>query len=206
MKKKGFSLCRVCRWLVRFRHRCGYGIHSPFAFRFVTDVIYSHGEYYAYAPLARMRKGKHCPLREKDDRLLLRLANASRADEALIVGTDTAVSLRYLRAGRRHCRFVTTETAIPAALRTALSGVKKLGLVYAAPGTALEAVVDTMLPLTRPQTLFVLADIHASRANTAAWHHLQADERVRVTFDLYDFGLAVFIPRLNKQNYVINYF
>ena len=27
-------------WLARFRHRKGYGVHSPFAFRFITDVIY----------------------------------------------------------------------------------------------------------------------------------------------------------------------
>ena len=62
-------------WLARFRHRKGYGVHSPFAFRFITDVIYERTPYYAYAeqdkalPLSmrfRKRKGLH---------LLLRLAN-----------------------------------------------------------------------------------------------------------------------------------
>ena len=26
--------------LSRFRYRCGYGVHSPFAFSLITDVIY----------------------------------------------------------------------------------------------------------------------------------------------------------------------
>ena len=28
-------------WLKRFRHRKGYGVHSPFAFDFITRVIYN---------------------------------------------------------------------------------------------------------------------------------------------------------------------
>ena len=62
-------------WLVRIRHRCGYGVHSPFAFRFLTGVVYERTPYYAYATLdpalpwgmrLRRKKGLH---------LLLRLAN-----------------------------------------------------------------------------------------------------------------------------------
>ena len=68
---------RTLRWLRRFRHRRGYGIHSPFAFGFVTGVVYEAGAYYAYAPLAQKWRGKlkGSPLRPKDLRLLLRLAN-----------------------------------------------------------------------------------------------------------------------------------
>ena len=38
-------------WLMRIRHRCGYGVHSPFAFRFLTDVVYERTPYYAYSTL-----------------------------------------------------------------------------------------------------------------------------------------------------------
>ena len=34
--------------LSRFRYRCGYGVHSPFAFSLITDVIYEKMPYYAY--------------------------------------------------------------------------------------------------------------------------------------------------------------
>ena len=55
------------RWhrLLRWRHRRGYGIHSPWAFALVTGVIYEKGEYYQYADLPK----------DRDVRLLFRLAN-----------------------------------------------------------------------------------------------------------------------------------
>jgi len=92
---------RIQLWLKRFRHRCGYGIHSPYAFNLVTQVIYQRGEYYAYASLAAAREGAH--LCEKDDRLLLRLANDWRPRTCWLIGPETDVSAAYLRAGCEAC-------------------------------------------------------------------------------------------------------
>jgi hypothetical protein len=38
-------------WLMRIRKRCGYGVHSPFAFRLITEVIYEDTPFDAYAKL-----------------------------------------------------------------------------------------------------------------------------------------------------------
>ena len=43
-------------WLSRFRYRCGYGVHSPFAFSLITDVIYEKMPYYAYSSLKKNKK------------------------------------------------------------------------------------------------------------------------------------------------------
>lgn len=48
----------------------GFGIHSPFAFRFVTCVLRERGEYYAYAELRRIA---HSGARFADLSLLFRL-------------------------------------------------------------------------------------------------------------------------------------
>ena len=47
-------------WLRRFRHRCGYGVHSPFAFQLIRGVVYERGEFYAYRPLAEWRRTQPC--------------------------------------------------------------------------------------------------------------------------------------------------
>ena len=39
-----------------------------------------------------------------------------------------------------------------------------------------------------------------------AWQDFIGQKAVRVTFDLYDFGIAFFEERLNKQDYIINYY
>ena len=83
MKRALSCLLRPFRWLKRFRNRCGYGIHSPFAFQFVTGVIYEKGEYYAYDALENLyRQESNHELRLKDCKLLFRLANFAHAKTA----------------------------------------------------------------------------------------------------------------------------
>ena len=51
-KRKMSAIGRFWVRLKRIRHRRGYGVHSPFAFNFLTYVVYERGEYYAYRDLA----------------------------------------------------------------------------------------------------------------------------------------------------------
>lgn len=46
-------------WMLRFRHRCGYGVHSPFAFNLITQVIYESTPYYKYKDLEKEEKNWH---------------------------------------------------------------------------------------------------------------------------------------------------
>lgn len=41
-------------WWQRLRHGRGYGIHSPFAFRFITEVLNGPYAYYAYPSIERL--------------------------------------------------------------------------------------------------------------------------------------------------------
>lgn len=44
-------------WLSAKRHARGFGIHSPFGFRFVTEVLCSQACYYAYRDIPDERRG-----------------------------------------------------------------------------------------------------------------------------------------------------
>ena len=77
---------RILRWFRRFRQRRGYGVHSPFAFEWITDVVYNQqAQYYAYAPLSQQHKQWSGVLSIKDARLLFRMANHFRAKRILMV-------------------------------------------------------------------------------------------------------------------------
>lgn len=56
MNRITLTLKRPFIWLSRFRHRCGYGVHSPFAFNLITQVIYESTPYYKYKDLAIEQK------------------------------------------------------------------------------------------------------------------------------------------------------
>ena len=72
-----------------FRHRCGYGVHSPSDFFLITFVIYEQAPYYAFASLHHLRRVvSHLPhYREKVDRFLFRLANYLQPVNIVEAGT-----------------------------------------------------------------------------------------------------------------------
>lgn len=188
---------RPLRWIFRFRHRRGYNIHSPFAFSLVTGVVYEAEAYYAYAPLSE--QGQCGRLREKDYRLLLRLMNHIGAGRAVLWNGTDAVAEAYLRAGRSSCHITLADRGEPLPNNGA-------HLLYIDRGERLAALGDEVLRLLTPQSVIIVGGIHRNAMARRAWHHLQSDDRVRITFDLYDFGLAYTECRLNKEDYLINYF
>lgn len=79
-------------------------------------------------------------------------------------------------------------------------------LLYLEAQKGWDAAWSELLPYASDRTLFIVHGFHRSRADRAAWRRLTADGRVRVSFDLYDFGLAYFDRRLQRARYVVNYF
>ena len=79
MKNSGRSLKRRLQLLgnriSRIKHRKGHGVHSPFAFAFVTDVLYNNEQYYAYEKMDSGLRWWHKGRLRRVQRLLFRLAN-----------------------------------------------------------------------------------------------------------------------------------
>ena len=166
-------------WLARFRHRKGYGVHSPFAFRFITDVIYEHHPYYAYRELdkklplsmrLRQRRGLH---------LLLRLANHLQP-ETIMLSRDAWWEKRYLQSGCRNaniqCQWPVGEVSI----------------------CLLSEPSDEALRHMGQESVLLLDNLHRHRQ----WFRNLPSV---VSFDLYDFGIAFFDKQYNKQYYKVNF-
>lgn len=178
---------RLFNWLRRFRKRCGYGIHSPHAFQLVTGVIYESDSYYAYKEWPET--AKNLSLREKDQKLLFRLANFSEAETALALGAEAETVMALFKKARP--RLTHSETP---------------DLLYVGKDSLENFRMEDLLPHFHDKTLYILQGIHANSKNRAVWQRLIEDERVRQSFDLYDFGIACFEQRLVKEDYTINYF
>ena len=166
-------------WLARFRHRKGYGVHSPFAFRFITDVIYERHPYYAYheldkaLPLSmhlRQRRGLH---------LLLRLANHLQP-KTIVLPLNAWWEKRYLQGG---CRKANIQCQWPA-------GEVDLCLLFEPADEALQHMGE--------HSVLLLDNLHRHRD----WFQNLPSV---VSFDLYDFGIAFFDKQYNKQYYKVNF-
>lgn len=197
LMKKVNSLKRVWIWIRRFRHRRGYGVHSPFAFQLITWVIYEKGRFYAYDELDRLRNQYSSDKinSRKVDRLLFRLANAVQPVTILDIGSPSTLSAAYLKAGCRSARWV-SSSEMP---------VSTLGLVHFGGCTPEPELLEQFLPLTDAKSLFVIEGIYDSPAMCQWWKQLVNDSRTGITFDLYDVGLVFFDKSKIKQHYIVNF-
>lgn len=166
-------------WLCRIRHRCGYGVHSPFAFRFITDVLYEPLPYYAYNEL-----DKDLPLKDKFRirkflHLLLRISNWRRPENTLCLTTSSNV-IRYLKAGCKKTKITNHITD------------NKIDLCW------LDAPNEEVIIHLQEQSILILNNLNKHKD----WFYNLPSV---VSFDLYDVGIAFFNTKYNKQHYIVNF-
>ena len=174
-------------WLRRFRQRCGYGVHSPFAFDFITGVVYERSMYYAFKELDAQLPWyvSRFGLRpRKLLRLLFRVANFAEPRRALFLGGN-ALAYSYLRAASQTAEW-TTEVG---------AGEAAFDLIY----------IDKEWTEsdTLPQGRVIIVD-HL-REHRGLWQAMKVSERTTLTFDLYDIGIVMQGLPLNKMNYIVNF-
>lgn len=166
-------------WLMRIHHRCGYGVHSPFAFRFLTEVVYEQAPYYAYRRLDAGLPWRMCLRRRKGLHLLLRLANWLQPEVIVLSGNHPWIRT-YLMAG---CSKAVIYGHMPAG---------------GADMVVLDAPDDEAESLVHEGGMLVLDGLSGHEE----WLR---GLRATVTFDLYDLGIAIYNKKLQRQHYRVNF-
>jgi len=162
-----YYLKRPLIWLSRFRYRCGYGVHSPFAFSLITDVIYEKMPYYAYDLLkAEQKKRITTQGWEKGipriNRLLFRLVNKVQPATIIEVGQPSAASL-YLQSAKPSAGYLFASDLSELFL-DADTPVDFLYLNDYRNPALLEEVFNICSRRTTPNSLFVVHGICYSKA------------------------------------------
>jgi hypothetical protein len=163
-------------WLSRIGHCRGFGIQSPTDYWLVRYVINEHWPYYQYESLGQDDDW----LTRKLGQLYFRLANWC---QPTTIESDNYKE--YLLAGCRKVTFGESSELI----RMTLDGDYRQRFAY-----IYNKVYD--------DTVLIVEGIWQNRA---FWKELKADERVRITFDLYYCGVVLFDKKRHKHNYIINF-
>lgn len=199
------TLKRPFIWLMRFRHRCGYGVHSPFAFDLITNVFYEKTDYYAYSRLEKQEKQLHhaeeSPLKVK--RLLFRLVNRMQPSLLIDAGKPATASL-YLKEAKKKLNYRKVTSPDECLFKQS----EKIDFLYIhrhRDPAFVEEVFNRCLPYIHEETVFVLEGIGYSYAMKRLWRKLKSNNQVFVTFDLYDLGILFFDSNKFKQHYIVNF-
>lgn len=178
-------------WLSRIAYCRGFGVQSPSDYRFVRYVVNEHWPYYAYGDLERelpdvdSRTRKLC-------RLYFRIANYSQPRLVVDFHPRSEAYSAYIHRG---CNKAVIESELPTDGDVGLLRIDADDEGYA---------VFRKADLAK-HSIMVVEGIKRNRQARRIWRQVRDDERVGVTFDLYNVGVAFFDKRRYKQNYIVNF-
>ena len=221
---------RIKSW-TRLWQRRGFGIHSPYAYRLITEVIREKARFYAYDELAYLQnENAHndYKIKRKRARMLFRMVNRFQPTHILEIGSSGGITTLYMKransnsyitiAEPRHeiaeqtrkmlaeknCTATVTETDFKTAMQSYLQtpDIRPFILVNRMPKAAYHNLADLLDTSLIPYTVLLIDGINHKMQRTV-WKHLISDERVRVAMDMKHYGLILCNPKLNKQTYYI---
>ena len=140
---------------------------------------------------------------QKVNRFLFRLVNKVQPATIVEVGRPSVTSL-YLQSAKPSAEYLFASDLSELFLDTDVP-VDFLYLNDYQNPCLLEEVFRVCVRRTTLKSVFVVHGICYSKEMRAFWKRLQADERVGITFDLYDIGLLFFDKTKIKQHYIVNF-
>ena len=185
-------------FLRRWLNTRGYGVHSPFAYTFLHDVIKQKIPYYAYNELKKSRCADAANTIQEDE-LLFRIANFAQP-KSIIVPAEWKGCTEYLSAG---CKSAKIDVTANQNIAHTIEKQDSLGIVcFDHPQT----FVDTeqlLLRKTSEQTICVIKNLSHT---PEVWNNILQDDRVNVLFDLRTWGILFFQLEINTRYILYNCF
>jgi len=182
-------------WARRIRQRRGYGVHSPFAFGLLENVVYEALPYYAFKELDgglswiekfRVKRYLH---------LLFRLANYHHPSHFVFFKPDPKEQ-NYLTAACQYAKMTKLHDIDNGpegdGMPKTIDENGENNLIF------LSKPCDEALRMITPNSMLLLANVHQY---DEWWRRLPSV----VSFDLYDLGIAFFNDDYNKQDYIVNF-
>jgi predicted O-methyltransferase YrrM len=243
----------------------GHGIHSPFVYDFVRNVLMDRKTYPAFKEVEQLRAAllrdqtvlevedmgagsvagasrrrpvasiaKNAAKRKKWAQLLFRVVRHYSALNILELGTSLGISTSYMALANIHARIITCEGSKSIAqvarrnfaalklqnvqlaegnfdntLDEVLAQLPQVDLAFIDGNHRLEPTMryfNSIISKTNPDSVIILDDIHWSEEMEKAWENVQQHPAVKLTIDLFFFGLVFFKEDIKvKQHFAIRF-
>ena len=210
-------------YINRIRHNRGYGVQSPSAFFFVTEVLGEKLPYQAYPEIERItgKKGTFCTKRAKD---LFRITNYTKPASCIAVESPVAASVMALAKPSALTYSLTKQKEekeehaaehlertdfrmlhgdICKTLEDAVKETGHIGLLYIGTCEEQAALIEAALPHTNKNSIIVVEGINRDKKSRIWWQEVASDPRTIVTYDAQSYGILFFDNEKCKQNYTL---
>lgn len=191
-------MLKLSDWINRKRHNRGFGIQSPSAFFFVTQVLKERLAYYAYTELDSAVE-KQGGTSRKHVRELFRITNYLHPTNCIAIESDIAgLAMKAARPSAPCHTLKETETE---KFRRYLEKYDKIGILYIGDTTYRNIILETALPYTNNNSAIIVEGIHKSKETSLWWQSIVDNPTAIVTYDMQSYGLLFFDKEKKKQHY-----
>lgn len=191
-------------WLRRITHCRGFGIQSPWAYRFVRYVVNEHYPYYAYAELKELLDRTE-PVHRKLSRLYFRIANYRQADHVIDYMSPCSAYDIMMKRGCRKTAICHLESGCVKQQIADILDDGEIDMLRMSLKGNYESFYDLTVQYAGSSSLFILEGIYSTADALSFWQRVVNDVRCSVTFDLYYCGVVFFDKKFFKTNYIINF-
>lgn len=201
----------------------GHGIHSPFVFKFVIDILNDDRFFYAFGTIESI---VNADLNNKKfNRLLFKMVNYYQSRNILLVDETIGITTSYVALANtdaavysyfsevrsfNKAKEITNQFNIQNCQFTneVLDVKQQFDLVYinALNKAQLSDALVLVLPKLHTQSILIIKNIYSSQQLESEWSQLQTNSAVTLTINLFQIGLVFFRPE-NKmaQHFTIRF-
>lgn len=200
-----YFIRRFIVWLRRARYSRGFGVQSPWAYRFIRYVVNEHYPYYKYEQLDEQVNGIDKRTR-KLCKFYFRLANYQQPHVFIDCYPVSSCYKNYVNAGCQKAQYckVTKETTEEELLQI-FSNVGEYSIVRVSLIENYRLLVDKALDHLSSTCVLVIENIKRDKEVKTYWAELVSDTRTGISFDLYYCGVLFLNRNMVKQSYVVNF-
>ncbi|NLY25424.1 MAG: hypothetical protein GX042_10540 [Bacteroidales bacterium] len=199
----------------------GHGIHSPFAYDLITNVLRSPYSYYAFQDIERVLtdSGLDAGVISGFNHLSYRLVHHFNAKTILEINSGKGVNTLFLTAPSRDTRCTCVEEDV-GAVAIAKRLQEKLGMrseiipvlpageekcydaIFVNLDDKNQITIDTLMEHSHDNSFWVFYPLNCS-SGKQYWHNIVKDERARITFDTRNCGIVFLRFSQHKLNYFV---
>lgn len=175
---------------IRFRHKRGYGVHSPFMFHLILHVIRDKEKQFTYPEDPEF--ARRLTSREKKlFRLLSRLIRYLKPGRVVCIGKSADLLTEYLSLAYPEASILSNRP----------EKIREAAFIYLGRESAsvLPEEMDWPEVIAVQPRYLLIADIYKNADNARLWRSLR--EKATVSVDMMWYGLLLFEPKIQRGRY-----
>jgi hypothetical protein len=180
----------------------GFGVQSPFAYSFITEIVNQTGLYYNYCELDKLY-GANGNIRSRLAKLYFRLTNYCQPNVVVEYCTSTDSLEKAFHLAHDGIDFKRLDSSIIDV--PYVENLTNIDIFRVVLDNYFRVVFERLLLKVTSNSVFILEGIHDNNETKAFWYEVVENKNVVVTFDLYYVGIVFFNKDYYKQNYVVNF-